>query len=78
MADREIARLEQRTATTAAGPVAVIMLVLGSGTMVLSLGDNSAIRGAMYAAIWTGWNVIWGAVLIASRRVSYTVFRREE
>lgn len=77
MAEREIARLEEKSALSGGGVFAVVMLSLGSALMLLSMGDNSAIRGAMYAAAWTGWNVLWGAVLINGKRTNYTVYRNE-
>jgi hypothetical protein len=77
MGDVEIARLEERNYTTGGGVVAIVMLVLGGLLMLLALGDNSAIRGAMYAAIWTGWNVIWGAFLVRGCRRTYVVYRHD-
>lgn len=77
MADKEIAHIEERKTLSGGGAFAIIMLVLGTLVMILSLGDNSAIRGTMYAAMWTGWNVLWGACLVNGNRRSYVVFRRD-
>jgi hypothetical protein len=77
MGDIEIARLEERTYTTGGGVVGIVMLVLGGLLMLLAMGDNSAVRGAMYAATWTGWNVIWSACIVRGCKRTYIVYRQD-
>lgn len=77
MPDHEVAYLEERNRLSGGGVVAVIMLSVGCLAMLLSLGDNSAIRIASYGAIWTGWNVLWGAALIKGSVRRYVVYRKE-
>jgi hypothetical protein len=44
--------------------------------MVIALDDNSAVRIAAHAAIWTGWNVLTAMIYIGRKR-HYVVTRED-
>jgi uncharacterized membrane protein len=52
-----------------------LMIFLGMLGMFAGLTDTSAIRFASYAALWTGWNVLWGLMILNATRTEYTVYR---
>jgi hypothetical protein len=74
----EIARIESHPVPGGAASFAALMLLIGFALMLFGLTDNSAIRLAAYAAIWTGWNALWGAVLISNRRRVLVVTREQQ
>jgi hypothetical protein len=72
-----IARIEAQIEYNAAG--AAVALLIGAFVMAGAfLLETSAIRLAAYAAIWTGWNVLWGISALSRREVNYIVYREHE
>ena len=62
------------------GPVfsiSVAMLVVGVGAMFASMINTSPTWLVGYAALWTGWNVLWGMAALMSRHKFYTIHRLE-
>lgn len=69
-----IVRMEAQIVQETMG--ATIALAIGALIMLGALFvETSAIRLAAYAAIWTGWNVLWGIGVLSQRKVNYTVYR---
>lgn len=56
--------------------ICAFMLVIGAFVAVASaILETSAVRQGAIGAMWTGWNVLWGAFLLMTRRTEYAVYR---
>ena len=72
----EIARIEQQTTADGLGGLAVLMLLLGIVPIFLAvMAETSAIRLAAWAAMWTGYNVFWGIMVLYGQRTVMVVTR---
>jgi hypothetical protein len=71
-----VAHLRAKNEMGGGGQLAALMIVIGAIVMFFAvMGENSAIRLAAWAAIWIGWNVIFGAAMIVSTRTHYSAYR---
>jgi hypothetical protein len=59
---------------------AVLFLLVGALAMFIAvLTETSAVRLAAWAAIWTGWNILFGiAALSGGGSVRYIVYRENQ
>ena len=74
----EIARIVSEPVEGGSASFAGVMMLLGTLLLLFVLSrEDSAIREAAEGTLWTGWNVMWGAVLISGRRRMLIVTREQ-
>jgi hypothetical protein len=72
-----IARIEEQGGEL--GPAGGFLLTAGLVAMIAAFFlETSAIRLAAWGAVWTGWNVLWGFLIMIKRERNYVVYREPE